>query len=101
MGRRFPGSAGGGGGGGGTATVGEFNEFRIYRKAGTYTWTKPSNLKEGSRIKVSVWGAGGRGNGHTTAIGRGGGGGGLAIEFIDESHSAQPKQSRSAPGRTQ
>ena len=54
MGRRFPGAAGGGGGGGGTATVGEFNEFRIYRKAGTYTWTKQSNLKEAVELSVCL-----------------------------------------------
>ena len=83
MGRRFPGSAGGGGGGGGVA-VGEFNEVKMYRAAGTYTWTKPANLAPGSRIKVSVWGAGGGGNDENTSIGRGGGGGGLAIKFIDE-----------------
>lgn len=85
MGRRFPGSAGGGGGGGGGGTAnGEFNAYRIYRHSGSYTWTKPSNLKEGSRILVHVWGAGGCGGQQGTDTGRGGGGGGLAVKYIDE-----------------
>ena len=82
MGRRFPGTNGGGGGGGGTNSVGEFNEYEVYRVAGTYTWTKPSRIT-GDRIRVYVWGAGGCGNDEYAPIGQGAGGGGLAIKFID------------------
>lgn len=58
MGRRFPGSGGGASGGGGNAGLGEFNMVRTYSAAGSFTWTKPTNLG-GNRIRVYVWGAGG------------------------------------------
>ena len=83
MGRRFPGSAGGGGGGGG-GLPGEFNKVEAFWHAGQHTWEKPAGIKDGSRILVHVWGAGGHGSFSSTA--RGGGGGGLAVKYIDASN---------------
>ena len=62
-----------------------FNEYDLYTKAGTYTWTKPSDIDESKPILVHVWGAGGAGGDrHSTNIyAHGGGGGGLAVKLID------------------
>ena len=85
MGRRFPGSAGGGGGGGGGGLPGEFNKIELFWHPGSVTWEKPAGLKQGSRILVHVWGAGGAGSYASNDSARGGGGGGLAVKYIDES----------------
>ena len=66
MGRRFPGSAGGGGGSGGGGLPGEFNKVEAFWHSGTHTWEKPAGIKDGSRILVHVWGAGGRDGHHST-----------------------------------
>lgn len=60
-----------------------YNEYKIYDKAGTHTWTKPSDLDDSKPILVHVWGAGGIGGTSSTSFG--GGGGGLAIKLIDVS----------------
>ena len=64
-----------------------FNEYDLYMKAGTYTWTKPSDIDDSKPILVHVWGAGGAGgdrhNNGLTA--NGGGAGGLAVKMINVS----------------
>ena len=67
-----------------------YNEYKMYKSAGTYTWTKPSDIDDTKPILVHVWGAGGNGaNGYYAAASndgcRGGGGGGLAVKLIDVS----------------
>ena len=65
-----------------------YNTFDFYREAGTFTWTKPSDIDDSKPILVHVWGAGGTGhdayyNSNTNC--NGGGGGGLAVKLIDVS----------------
>ena len=63
-----------------------YNEFKMYKCYGTYTWTMPSDIDDSKPILVHVWGAGGTGgdyNIHSNSAG--GGGGGLAIKLIDVS----------------
>ena len=65
-----------------------YNTFDFYREAGTFTWTKPSDIDDSKPILVHVWGAGGTGhdayyNSNTAC--NGGGGGGLAVKLIDVS----------------
>ena len=64
-----------------------YNTFDFYREAGSFTWTKPSDLDETKPILVHVWGAGGRGHDgyYAPATPNGGGGGGLAVKLIDPS----------------
>lgn len=69
-----------------------YNAHDEYLFAGTYTWTKPSNIDETKPILVHVWGAGGAGNDQyvhdmtSEAVNlTGGGGGGLAVKYIDPS----------------
>ncbi len=59
-----------------------YNEYKIYPHAGTFTWTKPSDIDDSKPILVHVWGAGGRG-GYSQNANWGGGGGGLAVKLID------------------
>ena len=66
----------------------EYNEYRMWREAGQYTWTKPDDLDDTKPILVHVWGAGGVGGNSVYTAGdsngtTGGGGGGLAVKLID------------------
>lgn len=73
----------------------QYNSFDWYDRAGSFTWTKPSDIDEDKPILVHVWGAGGSGDYYispgsstitaTQAMCRGGGGGGLAVKLIDVS----------------
>ena len=40
-----------------------YNEYKMYDKAGTHTWTKPDDIDDSKPILVHVWGAGGTGGG--------------------------------------
>lgn len=60
-----------------------YNEYKIYDKAGTHTWTKPADIDDSKPILVHVWGAGGMGGNGSGSYG--GGGGGLAVKLIDVS----------------
>ena len=65
-----------------------YNTFDFYREAGTFTWTKPSDIDDSKPILVHVWGAGGTGHDayyNTNTYCNGGGGGGLAVKLIDVS----------------
>lgn len=64
-----------------------FNEYDMHTKAGSYTWTKPSDIDASKPILVHVWGAGGAGGDRHNASNEahGGGGGGLAVKLIDVS----------------
>lgn len=63
-----------------------YNAHDEYLFAGTYTWTKPSDIDPLKPILVHVWGAGGAGNSQYTndvePYLTGGGGGGLAVKYI-------------------
>jgi len=66
-----------------------YNSFDFYHSAGSFTWTKPSDIDDTKPILVHVWGAGG--SGHDiyyggSIPGHGGGGGGLAVKLIDVSN---------------
>ena len=68
----------------------EYNEYKMWREAGQYTWTKPDDLDDTKPILVHVWGAGGVGGNAQYTVGSGvgctgGGGGGLAVKLIDVS----------------
>lgn len=60
-----------------------YNEYKIYRNAGTFTWAKPSDLDDSKPILVHAWGAGGCGGADSNVAGHGAGGGGLAVKYVD------------------
>ena len=43
-----------------------YNEYRIYNRRGSFTWTKPSDIDESKPILVHAWGAGGMGDDYYT-----------------------------------
>jgi len=64
-----------------------YDQVELFNNAGSYTWSKPSNIDDSKPILVHVWGAGGTGNdvyvNNPTEINScGGGGGGLAVKEI-------------------
>ena len=62
-----------------------YNEYRIYNRRGSFTWTKPSDIDISKPILVHVWGAGGMGDDYyhfTPITATGGGGGGLAVKLV-------------------
>lgn len=60
-----------------------YNEYKIYKTAGTFTWVKPSDLDSSKPILVHAWGAGGCGGATSNVAGHGAGGGGLAVKYVD------------------